>query len=78
MASPSIRCRICGHRIHPRAAKCPFCGKVYRKSATLFFAFIILVLIGIALLLLSFNVGEKQTRDAERQMEKAAKDAGLR
>jgi uncharacterized membrane protein affecting hemolysin expression len=58
-------------------AKCPFCGKVYRNSSTAFFAIAILALIVAAILIFSFNQGQQQTQAAQRELEEAAKAAGL-
>ena len=59
------------------AAKCPSCGKIYRKSTALYFAVVLLILTGIALFIFSFNQGRQQTNAAQRELEEAAKAAGL-
>ena len=78
MPSPFIRCKVCGHKMHERAPRCPFCGKVYRQSTVIYLLVVILVLAGIALLVFSFSQGRQQTRASQRELEEAAKEAGLR
>jgi uncharacterized membrane protein affecting hemolysin expression len=64
--------------MHERASRCPFCGKVYKKSTVMYVAVLVLVLAAIALLVFSFSQGQQQTRAAQRELEEAAKAAGIR
>ena len=59
------------------AARCPFCGKVYRKSIAIYLLIVLLAFFAIALLVYSFNQGQVQTRTTQRELEEEAKSAGI-
>ena len=63
--------------MHARAAKCPFCGKVYRKGIAIYVVIVLLLFVAIALLVYSFNQGQMQTRETQRKFEEDAKAFGI-
>lgn len=63
--------------MHPKAAKCPFCGKVYRKNIAFYLLIVVLFFIAVSLLVYSFNQGQQQTRATQKELEEAARAAGI-